>query len=933
MEELKPISMNPFSEEEVLTALRENPRLVLDMEERTEEHILVAVQQAGYLLQHIPKPSQTYEICLAAVTQDGFAIKHVSKKLRCKALYIAAVCSEAQALCYIPADELDDELINALVDVNGRVIQYLESKRITEALCRKAILQNASAIQHVPNKYLTKELITWAVSQDGLTLEHVAGNKKSKILCEIAIQNNPLALEFVPNRFKTEALCEEAVREDWCAFEFVPESMITLSNCLKFLRYLVSLLGEMEEGTLGYRHKLQRIAASWPEDINENPQIIALERKLGARCFIQKRYNSERAVFVTEEHVLCQSETSIVEHESFAAFYAFLDGDIAGADLYEYNFKGINLSDYNIDGAIIKSSILVEQGRYDAEDYIRLVSRTSDYTKMTLAAGCELAPAVSEEQHLEVCSMLGDDSRKLYYVSDLHLDHKLLKAFPSYATRYEIENFVSQVVNQLVETATNRGFGDYLLIAGDISFNIEVSTIFYELLVKKWGRNIVVVLGNHELWDYDYNSPKLSPMDRYDLIRRYKELFDRLRIVFLHNALFILKDYQTIVIEEDEICSIDPAQLTRLCQHSRLVILGGLGYSGYNPEFNALSGIYRGAVTTMEEDVAETARFETLYSRLRSAADKLPVVVLTHMPKTNWSRKGYNSNWVYVSGHTHRNEFCCDEEKTVYADNQIGYHGRSVGLKFFCLSKLYDVFANYADGIYTISRDQYLAFNRGKLIEVTFNRDGGEIFMLKHSGVYCFIYEQNRRRYLLSGGQTRCLGGHDLEYYYNWLPKFALGIEYIFRRYRAALKDISDAIKKIGGTGKIHGSIVDIDFYNHISLDPKDGSVTPYFAWSMVDRWEYRDIRTLLRERREDLYSNYIRWLPEETAKLRCLEGDANTTGVDSAEEKAKESMYGKSRILRAVQYIVEANVVRIWDDKLLEQLVRLEKDKILLEP
>ena len=48
-----------------------------------------------------------------------------------------------------------------------------------------------------------------------------------------------------------------------------------------------------------------------------------------------------------------------------------------------------------------------------------------------------------------------------------------------------------------------------------------------------------------------------------------------------------------------------------------------------------------------------------------------------------WTEERYNKQWIYVSGHTHQNEYYNDEEKEVYSDNQIGYASMNIYLKYF----------------------------------------------------------------------------------------------------------------------------------------------------------------------------------------------------------------------------------------------------------
>jgi hypothetical protein len=115
------------------------------------------------------------------------------------------------------------------------------------------------------------------------------------------------------------------------------------------------------------------------------------------------------------------------------------------------------------------------------------------------------------------------------------------------------------------------------------------------------------------------------------------------------------------------------------------------------------------------------------------------------MPKEDWTNEEYNSQWIYVNGHNHRNQFFVDEQRTVYSDNQIGYQNYgSIGLKYFLTDKTMDIFIDYPDGIHKITREQYLAFNRGKLIYIRFNRADGQIFMLKNAGMYCFLFENEK---------------------------------------------------------------------------------------------------------------------------------------------------------------------------------------------
>ena len=147
-----------------------------------------------------------------------------------------------------------------------------------------------------------------------------------------------------------------------------------------------------------------------------------------------------------------------------------------------------------------------------------------------------------------------------------------------------------------------------------------------------------------------------------------------------------------------------------------MVILGGLGFSGYNEEFNAKNGIYRKTVDRSTE-IRESKKFEQLYNKLLNVLSKRNTIIFTHTPKQDWcADAGYHENFVYVSGHTHRNYFFDDGVERVYADNQIGYRNERPHLKKFLLDGRYDYFEDYeSTGYIKLLRRSIRIFLVGKM--------------------------------------------------------------------------------------------------------------------------------------------------------------------------------------------------------------------------
>ena len=272
----------------------------------------------------------------------------------------------------------------------------------------------------------------------------------------------------------------------------------------------------------------------------------------------------------------------------------------------------------------------------------------------------------------------------------------------------------------------------------------------------------------------------------------------------MQNDLLIFSEWQNQIITESMLELIDLNELKVLCKKSSLMILGGLGFSGLNKEFNATQGIYRQTIKSLDEDIEQSNRFESICKKVKKSIGNDKVIVLTHTNKSDWTNEEYNRNWIYVNGHTHLNDYCCNEEKTVYADNQIGYNSSSIGLKCFHIGRNYDIFRNLNDGIYSITREEFKDFNRGKGISPTFNNTEGVIHMLKNNGVYCFIYEKNKtgKIYIMNGGMLKTLDHQNIQYYFDRMKFYSDAIKELLSGYHNVLKNISNSVKMIGGLGK-----------------------------------------------------------------------------------------------------------------------------------
>lgn len=499
-------------------------------------------------------------------------------------------------------------------------------------------------------------------------------------------------------------------------------------------------------------------------------------------------------------------------------------------------------------------------------------------------------------------------------------------------------------MNELVESIEIKPANSYLLIAGDTSSIFEFTKIFYNELIRLWDPNhIVVVMGNHELLD--------PYLEMEDSIKLYRDFFNELGIIFLQNDLLCVEEKSFFerkvkIFTETELLKMSKEEIRYNIQCSSVIVFGGVGFSGLNNKYNASNICYGKSFDELtrelaiEKDIQETTRFNNLYKKILESLEKNKIIILTHLKKENWNADKYNPNWIYLHGHDHRNYCEISDKKVVYADNQIGYKSNNIGLKYFYCNNDYDMFIYYQDGIYEITKNQYIDFNKGKLVNISFKKNDGQIYMLKKGNMYLFLiyckYSLNSKSkslYLMNGGRLIKLRKNKLEnlsYYYDNLEKYAKNVNQLLYRYTGSQQKLSEFIKYLGGSGKIHGCIVDVErpselfgfSFCHLFINPIDGKVTPYYARNIKYRIIYKDLKTLLlaHDCCRLMADNYLQ-IEEKAIRNFPIIQYTEKSGKwedDGATFDEGGYIYRISKIIKSLQYCTEKNIIRIWSEDLL---------------
>lgn len=837
-------------------------------------------------------------------------------------------------------DSLEKELKK-----NGMLLKEIPKRERTEEQCKIAVHQNPQAIRFVPWKLQTVSLCKYALKKDPSVFKKISSRVMSEKLRLFAVKQDFSLLGSMDERDKTEKVCRAALEESIEALQYMPDVM---KNSL-----YDEPSEELASSCLAWIQRDIEASCHLPICIKTDHSILRYQKE--HKCLdTGLRFNDpDTQMFCVQlKFTGHQPYTVTAQFPEFDEYYDFLDCNLSGALLQDCKFEGIDLHQYKIDGAVINSEVLKKQGLYDATYYNEKIlnaaipKSAAERNELSLPDGFRYLRPVEDDGHQQFDA----DKIVVFYVSDIHLWHRVRNRFKECATKEEIYAFIREIAKKLVSSVGTIPNNSFLLIAGDTSSMFEFSYVFYTELAKLWRPDrIVVISGNHELWD---------PVDSMENnILFYRKFFEGLGIIYLQNELLCINEdffmpycggNRLCIISEEQILQLSAQELRASVSTCPLLILGGIGFSGLNTEYNAVNLSYGVSFDTLpreearKKDIEASEMFNGIYKKLSTILSDKRVIVLSHMRKDDWN---YLPGWIYVNGHNHRNYSEVSEQRKIYANNQIGYKTQSVGLKYFYTDNDYDIFSDYPNGYHTINASPYIEFNCAKRISSTFNRPAAEIIMLKQDGVYMFLYygkynssAESKKLYLLDGGRMRRLKRRwkadvniDIADYFHNLKRYVQNAHSLLDKYTGEQNRISQFVKNIGGSGKVHGCIVDVDLpndvggysYYHLFVNPFDGTVTPYFAWDVKSRIIYRDFKTMLEnaEQLKMMLSNYKELEAAHSSILPAIRYSNNITewGEDDCVYNEGGYLYPISRFVKSLQYCTEKNIVRIWNENLLD--------------
>lgn len=426
---------------------------------------------------------------------------------------------------------------------------------------------------------------------------------------------------------------------------------------------------------------------------------------------------------------------------------------------------------------------------------------------------------------------------------------------------------------------------------------------------------ICVVLGNHEFASFDSISQG---------VQFYKQQLEDVNINLLHNSPISLPN--------------------------SIMIYGGTGFAKYSETHNAQNTLCCRNFSRQDE-IRETDKFEAGYQEALhlSRSQNVPLICASHYPIESCLNSKVDMDVIYFTGHTHRNICSLAEHEILYADNQIGYKKKRIQFKHATVGRATNPYHTLSDGLYKTNIPDYLSFYKyigeyigdGAKLYMMCANNRAALFVIKRLGFYGFFIVntkgQNKGISIVNGGNVKKItGSADI----NWICE---NFDIVVRKYihllsplRTLQKRLSMELKKIGLSGNIHGTIVDIDFYHHIMVNPMDGTITFYYSPSLGLVQEMDSFEEVMKslcdgEESISLRARYNEMLNGDKANLlpsvkshspikisgspdAIIAKERNMASVDLS-----DGAYGVSRKISPLQRLFTGRVLRAFDLRLAE--------------
>lgn len=195
--------------------------------------------------------------------------------------------------------------------------------------------------------------------------------------------------------------------------------------------------------------------------------------------------------------------------------------------------------------------------------------------------------------------------------------------------------------------------------------------------------------------------------------------------------------------------------------------------------------------------------------------------------------------------------------------------------------------------------------------------------MIKHKGKYVFFLISHINTKICIGGKIKTISNcSDIEHFDKIFDKMVNKYIELFAPYWKYINQMASEVKSLDYCGDVHGCIVDLDFCNHIMINPLDQKVTFYNSPTMGFVKIFDNLENLI------TYMNNGYILNIEKKKMLELKNNnaiISKTSQEISQEVGelikidiKNSVYSISNYMRQIQRLFDSNILRDWNEDII---------------
>ena len=357
------------------------------------------------------------------------------------------------------------------------------------------------------------------------------------------------------------------------------------------------------------------------------------------------------------------------------------------------------------------------------------------------------------------------------------------------------------------------------------------------------------------------------PMNGLKDVNGFREAVEGLQMAFLEDQLMIFKDGCRFVYESKDLMAAPYTDVKEEMAGSDFAILGS--------SYISSKGLYDDL-----NDKVPAANMVVVSGKFDSV---------------------FNINWTYLS----------NSIDVPPAGIRV-FNDISAELRTFDINLKQNQSMSFKNGTANMNAEQYREFLKGLGMPSTYKTDKDVTILTEGGYSMMFLTIRIFTSTILDGG-TLLKIEHPRDYFKENIPEYVKNAKALFMDYYLRLRDVSAAVRRIGGVGTIEGSTVLVDEDLKLVVDPTDSGVVLYRAatgaliyYDSFSDSGYLDDSVILSD--EHLKSTFT----------------LKKVASDVPPHLARRKIRDMNHIADALQSVISHDLVRRWDDRILDVSIAL---------